>query len=419
MSASRPNYGMVAPRVMLDLAKRPGFLKQSEGGNRLRELWNDLMQEQFDPWKWNEFVLDCYLGKHVQIAEAIKAGRAPDLLETLTDFRISYVALVILGSQRTRPGSAATQQSMDHAAALDVLLSYGADLSLRAINGATPLHFASAIYGRPDLVRILLAHGADVNAQDKYGQTPLFDAMLTDELECVEILLEAGTDTTIRSADGVTIDVMGPVAPRISAALGRALRKRAGEGEGAFATKACDFCGTKNVHLSLCARCHTSRYCSKDCQRNAWKSHKPACISFSGPATLTLKPTYLPEDMHASLLSTASLVRGELGDKSSAKSSRTVKPASKMKITYPKPMVVKIQAPFGASMTTGSMLVYDKRRDFVANLEPSGGRDAYVALRKIIAEKGVAAGLKAYFAAELVSKDELVVKTEVLSPQDF
>ncbi|KZV91567.1 hypothetical protein EXIGLDRAFT_676002 [Exidia glandulosa HHB12029] len=421
MSTNRPNYGMVAPRVMLDLANRPGFLTKHEGGNRLRKLWNDLMMAQFDIFKWPEFAVDCFLGQHARIAKAIETGSAPDLLATLTDFRISYVTLVVFGSQRTTPLVASAKESMDHAAALKVLLSYGADLSLRAINDATPLHFASAIKGRPDLVRILLAHGADINAQDKYGQTALFDAMLTDELECVEILLEAGADTKIKSADSVSVDIMGPVAPRISAALGRALRKRAGEGEGAFATKACDFCGQRGVPLSICARCHTTRYCSRDCQRTAWKTHKTACVSFSGPATVTIKPTYHSDDLYASLHSTwtaASLARGEMGDKSS-KTNRKAKPASKMKFAYPKPMILKIQAPVGASMTTGSMLVYDKRRDFIANLEPSGGRDAYVALRKIIAEKGVAAGLKAYFAAELVSKDELVVKTEVLSPQDF
>lgn len=117
--------------------------------------------------------------------------------------------------------------------------------------------------------------------------------------------------------------------------------------------------------------------------------------------------------MHGSLVSTAALRQGGLGK------TRDVKTASKLKIKYPKPMIVKIQAPVGTSMTEGGMLVYDKRREFIAYLQPDGGYDSYIALRKIIAEKGVSGGLKAYFAAELASKDELVVKTEVLAPQEF
>lgn len=174
---------------------------------------------------------------------------------------------MVLGAQRAIPASVGARNSTDHVATLELLLARGADPNLPAINGATPLHFATAIYGRPDLARILLAHGADVSARDRYGQTPLFDAMLTDELECVELLIEAGTDTDTLNADGVSVMVMGPVAARISAALQKGLRKRAGEGPAAFEKKVCDGCGTKDVPLSLCARCHTARYCSRECQR--------------------------------------------------------------------------------------------------------------------------------------------------------
>lgn len=50
MSATAPNYGMKAPKEMLDLANRPGYLKERQGGNRLREFWNDLSTRRLKPF---------------------------------------------------------------------------------------------------------------------------------------------------------------------------------------------------------------------------------------------------------------------------------------------------------------------------------------------------------------------------------
>ena len=38
----------------------------------------------------------------------------------------------------------------------------------------------------------------------------------------------------------------------------------------------CAWCGNKSATLR-CSRCRNARYCSKDCQRKHWKSHKPFC----------------------------------------------------------------------------------------------------------------------------------------------
>lgn len=41
---------------------------------------------------------------------------------------------------------------------------------------------------------------------------------------------------------------------------------------------ACDWCEEDHIKLYSCANCRYSNYCSKDCQRNAWKSiHKHIC----------------------------------------------------------------------------------------------------------------------------------------------
>ncbi len=34
---------------------------------------------------------------------------------------------------------------------------------------------------------------------------------------------------------------------------------------------------------SVCSRCNTVRYCSRECQRGHWKAHKPACAAAAAP----------------------------------------------------------------------------------------------------------------------------------------
>ena len=39
-----------------------------------------------------------------------------------------------------------------------------------------------------------------------------------------------------------------------------------------------------------CSRCKAASYCSPECQRSAWKAHKPVCVPpFSSPAATTLR----------------------------------------------------------------------------------------------------------------------------------
>jgi hypothetical protein len=34
--------------------------------------------------------------------------------------------------------------------------------------------------------------------------------------------------------------------------------------------------------LKVCARCQKVRFCSPECQKEAWKTHKPDCVKFAG-----------------------------------------------------------------------------------------------------------------------------------------
>ena len=92
-------------------------------------------------------------------------------------------------------------------------------------------------------------------------------------------------------------------------------------------------------------------------------------------------------------------------------------------------MVIKVQIPYAGpgatpqqqAMTerTGSCLVYTKKRDLVCQLRMEDNPSSYDALISVIKTKGVG-GLKAYFSAEMKSKDEILVKTgDVLAEQSF
>jgi len=54
-------------------------------------------------------------------------------------------------------------------------------------------------------VELLLKQGADVNAIDDAGNNALREAILTDRVETVRILLEAGCNPDQRNKDGTTM----------------------------------------------------------------------------------------------------------------------------------------------------------------------------------------------------------------------
>lgn len=89
-----------------------------------------------------------------------------------------------------------------------------------------------------------------------------------------------------------------------------------------------------------------------------------------------------------------------------------------------KNLVIKVQVPFNpmerqAIPGAGNLMVYTKKRDFVCAIRREDNVAGYEQLREVVRTKG-AGGANAYFAAELRSKHELVVKiSEVLAEQPF
>lgn len=87
-----------------------------------------------------------------------------------------------------------------------------------------------------------------------------------------------------------------------------------------------------------------------------------------------------------------------------------------------KQMVIKVQVPYMVPtgiVSTGDLFVYNKKRDFVCHIKRADKPAEYDRLSQVVRSEGLG-GAKAYFSAELVNKDELVVKvSELLATQPW
>ncbi|KAM5540758.1 hypothetical protein V8D89_005402 [Ganoderma adspersum] len=404
-------------RLLLSLS---GWLPVDLGGQALRTLYQR-GSKSLDPRLLDDFAQRCFYGDTNGIKRMIENGTAPNL-GVETPYRWAYATLVVIGVQRVV--AAPHRARIDHKATLEYLLANGAPADVPDIVGYTALEHACMNYPHSDLARILLKHGADPNHQDKFGSVALISACQNNCVGAVEALMESGASMDIEDADQCTPEEFYvKCGPAVIAAIQKWKRKRVGEST-PLDERACAACGEEATALKFCVACHAIRYCSKDCQRSHWFIHKTRCIPFSPESTVTLTPFY--EDI-GPVTSLADMTRQAYGfrvEKQPARNARSVK------VPYIRPgetkkVIIKVQVPF--SLDTGGptreefgdMMVYDKKRSFVCRLRRQDGEDAYLRLSRTVRAHGVA-GAKAYFSAELRSKDELVVKyKEVLGEQPF
>ncbi|KAI6661640.1 hypothetical protein LOD99_13513 [Oopsacas minuta] len=94
--------------------------------------------------------------------------------------------------------------SPDHMTCLEILLQHNASMDQRDNDGITALHWA-AYTGNADAVLSLLKHGASISITDKTGRSPLHMATQSDNPRVLQLLLQQeDVDTKVKDCRGLT-----------------------------------------------------------------------------------------------------------------------------------------------------------------------------------------------------------------------
>ncbi|KAJ7747686.1 ankyrin [Mycena maculata] len=404
---------------MTDILARPGYISSDKGGQKLRELYRG-ESINLNPLVLSPFALSVFTGDFDLVKEAVEKGSAPDLIGSETPFKTGYASLVVLGAQRVQDGPPG---SLRHIETLKYLFSKGLPPDVEDIVGFTALHHATTSpVPKEDLTRCLLEHGANVNHRNRYGEIDflcctisLLGAMQLNLIPTIDILMEYDADLDLADADGWTARKhFLSCGPQVTATVTKWIRKRTGEAA-PRAGKSCDACGVAAPSLKNCGRCRIARYCSTACQTRHWPR--------SPSNTVTLKPYY---ESYGNTIPTADFTREFMGYPTQASSwsnNRTRAAHTPKNLDREaKTLVLKVQVPYTGNpqiRSTGDLLLYTKKRDFACTIRRSDAPTEYDRISEVVRTKGVG-GAKAYFAAELESKEKLVVKvSEVLAEQPW
>lgn len=92
----------------------------------------------------------------------------------------------------------------DNTEIVRILITGGADIHIKNINGKNSLQLAAYCGFNAEIVSMLLAAGAHVNIQDEYSNTPLDSAVCFNNTEIVRMLIDAGAHVNIQNKHGRT-----------------------------------------------------------------------------------------------------------------------------------------------------------------------------------------------------------------------
>ncbi|KAJ6543709.1 ankyrin, partial [Mycena vulgaris] len=356
---------------------------------------------------------------------AVERGDTPALSATETVLKLGYADLLILGALHNGPPA-----SMRYLETLNYLFCQGLPADVEDVAGFTAIHHATrAFFPNEALARSLLEHGANPNHQNRFGDIPLLGAMQLKALPMINLLMEFGTDLDlVLNVTGVTTRrLLVTFGPQVIAAVTKCIRKRSGE-TAPHAENHCDSCGKTNQGpLKHCAKCKLARYCSVECQKKEWPAHRHICQPLSSSNSVVLTPCYsdigcLPAQP------IADTVRQERGYPiqfpCSYKHTRLGHIPRSLDYKA-KVITIKVQVPYNlysldpSIESTEDLLVYTQTRDFACTIRRSDSPTEYDRITQVVRAKGVG-GAKAYFIAELQSKERLVVQvSDVLAEQPW
>ncbi|KAI0564827.1 hypothetical protein FGB62_23g228 [Gracilaria domingensis] len=154
----------------------------------------------------------------------------------------------------------------------------GARVDSRDIAGYTPLSIACSFISNPTtlrMARVLVAYGADPNANTRFGEHIVVSAVIGGKKDAFRTLLRAGADLSKPDRSGVSPRDLCSRRPEFQTVIAEIER------ELSASSIVCDVCGKAGVN-KICAACRTVYYCSRECQRDGWRSgHRERCTASS------------------------------------------------------------------------------------------------------------------------------------------
>jgi len=170
-----------------------------------------------------------------------------------------------------------------HQEVLERLVELGANLNVHDIAGYTPLHHCLTCSGNEYTVKMaefLLEKGANVNAVNRFGNPPLIEAIMTQRIEYVKLLIRYKADPLLKNYTEETPIELGMHYPKIHRELRKGERNVVREERNAAkADKKFKVCGKCEQYAEMrCSACFLVWYCGRECQRQHWTEHKPTCI---------------------------------------------------------------------------------------------------------------------------------------------
>jgi hypothetical protein len=223
------------------------------------------------------------MGAHPDTADA--KGSTPLLLAS-EQGQVDIVKLLLLGAVKKTPHQQQRKRGSKAAKATRTATA-NPNVALSSMN-ERPL-WCAARAGHVEIVDILLSHGADIEGRGRMGTTPIAIAAALAHIGVVALLRQRGADTCARAtefpyltpaqsvspASGGTAQQNAAQAAKIVEllALGNVAARPAA---GTRSLRSCGHCRKEGAAFSRCSGCGVVAYCSKACQRAAWKMHKPA-----------------------------------------------------------------------------------------------------------------------------------------------
>jgi hypothetical protein len=153
------------------------------------------------------------------------------------------------------------------------------------VTGASALYWAIATkpHAEPEFAQLLFDAGGSVNQRNRFGGTAAAEIAQVDfsgDVRRNERMLgwyvEHGGDVDGKDNDGMTVrmlvDMMRGKVPGLAEVVAK--------GRGPRREEDCANCGRRQSGekaFAACAKCKSVRYCSQDCQKVDWRTHKKSC----------------------------------------------------------------------------------------------------------------------------------------------